>query len=138
MMAMSSGVLAPSLVRTESDFSARCTLADLSLVQPLLLFLQDCVVEFQSAPPHYNPPHMWVLLRQLTSGAALVIQLLALDAIGSACQGGSKLHSDMLQDALTHVQHGLFMKYILASQHVGVMQATEAFTVAPQVMWLVT
>lgn len=69
-----SGLQAPSLDARKSDFAVVRGLADLLLVQSLLLFLKDCVGKFKPTLPQHDLRGAWSSMCQLLTGAAMAIQ----------------------------------------------------------------
>lgn len=57
--AVLSEMLVPASDSVKSDFVARRRLADLLLVQNLVIYLGDAVREFQHALPKFDPMNLW-------------------------------------------------------------------------------
>lgn len=98
----------------EADFSARSRLADFLSVHLQLFFLHDNTQVFSRLLLHTvqckSGRHC-----VSSSGAAMTIQPLALDATDSACQGRSKFCHVMPMDAPTSVRQRLLLAPILPS-----------------------
>lgn len=77
---------------------------------------------------------MW----QLLSTAAVALQLLAFDAMDSACRVWAKLYHDTLKDSPGVVRQEPLLAPILVSHPVDGKQAMETLKTAPQMVKVVT
>lgn len=122
-MATPSGLCALSSEAIRSTFLARRKLADLLSVQNLLLFLQSCEEEFQSASPHTDSSKIWTSICQLLLGSAAAFHPLAMDAMGSAHCLRAMVHCDMFKDGSANVRHELMTAPTFSSKPVDPKKA---------------
>lgn len=77
------GLCPPSLDSIKSDYQTRWKLAKLALVQNHHL-LQDSIEVFKDDSLQHGPKGVWSSMHQLFSVAAVALEPLLLDALGSA------------------------------------------------------